>query len=68
MKEFLGYLLMAILAIIAIVLLLQIHHNKKNAKLCFDSQWKTREFEIINNKLYCKTGNGMQMLKVRELK
>ena len=67
MKEFLGYLLMVILTLIGIVVLLQIHHEKNNAQLCFDSKWKTREFEIVNNKLYCKTDNGMQMLKWREM-
>jgi hypothetical protein len=67
MIKFLLHLLAAILAIIAVVLALQMHHNEKNAQLCFDSKWNTREFEIINHKLYCKADNGMQMLKWREL-
>jgi len=64
--KFLGYLLMAILTIAMIVVLLQIHHDKKNAQLCFDSKWKTREFEINEetNALYCKSSdNGKQELK-----
>lgn len=68
MKEFLGYLLMAILSIAMVVVLLQIHHRDKNIERCEASKYKTREFEIINNKLACKdSGKGMQILTVMEL-
>jgi len=58
----------AIYTLFIIACILEIHHNKNNAQLCFDSEWKTREFEIINNKLHCKSSdNATQELKRREM-
>ena len=69
MKEFLGYLLMAILTIATIVSLLQIHHNKKNIERCEKSQYKTKDYKLTEeNKLMCRSSdNSYQILKEREL-
>lgn len=68
MKDFLFNLLMVMLTIIAFVTVLQIHHDKKNAQLCFDSKYETRKFKVNEetHKLYCKADNGYQELKRRE--
>lgn len=63
--KFLGYLLMAILTIAAFVTVIQINHGKKNAQLCFESKWKTRDYEVSeSNMLTCRSSdNSYQELK-----
>lgn len=67
MKDFLCDLLMVVLAIAAVILLLDIRHDRLNKERCEKSEYKTREYEITNNKLYCKSSdNSMQQLKIRD--
>ena len=69
MKLFLGYLLMAILAIAAVVSLIQVRHHKANIERCEKSQYKTKDYEITkSHKLSCRSSdNSFQILTVMEL-
>jgi len=68
MKDFLGNLLMAVLVIATLIGLNEIRHDNLNKKRCELSQYKTREYEIINNKLHCRSSdNSTQELKKSEL-
>jgi len=57
-----------LLVIAAIYVLIQIRHDRLNIERCEKSQYKTNDYEIINNKLACQdSGKRMQILTVMEL-
>ena len=64
MKDFLGYLLISVLFIAMVVVLIQIKHDKANMNKCLESEYKTKDYKMVNNKLYCRSSeNSYQILR-----